>query len=403
MSALISVDEALEFIAQNRAPSEIEETPLGEALGAVLAEPVIARVSRPPAAVSAMDGYAMQLSDVTEPGASLKIIGEAPAGTVFDSSVGSGEAVRIFTGGELPEGCDHVVPQERTESTGEQVTILDASHVAKCVRAAGLDFCAGDRVLDAGCLIGPAEISVAASANYSVVKAFRRPRVALLANGDELRPPGSTLARGQIISSNSIALSALVSQWGGVPIDLGIASDSVEAIKACVARAVEADIIVPIGGASVGDHDHMRRAFSELGFQPVFEKIAVKPGKPTWFSSKADQRVLGLPGNPASALVCAQLFLRPLVAIGADQRASVAKLATRIEANGPRETYLRAIAELDESGALIVRPLPNQDSSLLSPFLRANCLIRRPPHADMSDPGELVSIVLIGPLSGVAA
>lgn len=397
MSGLISVAAALDLIAANRPLRSVEDTPLADALGRRLAEDVIAKVSRPPAAVSAMDGYAMRLGDVSHPGAVLTIIGEAPAGTPFDTAVGPGEAVRIFTGGEMPPGADHVVPQERAERSGSEVTILDAASEPECVRRAGIDFAEGACVLPAGIRIGPAEISVAASANHAVLKTVRRPRIALLANGDELRPPGSTLARGQIISSNTIALAALVMEWGGHPIDLGIATDSIEAIQAHIEAAAEADIIVPIGGASVGDHDHMRAAFAGLGFQPVFEKIAVKPGKPTWFSKRGDQCVLGLPGNPASALVCAQLFLRPLMSMSAETVS--ARLGMDLSANGPRETYLRATARLDEAGQLIAEPLPSQDSSLLSPFLQANCLLRRTPDAPAATRGDIADVVLIGPVT----
>ena len=397
MSGMISVDEALGNIIAGRPPRRMERVPLANALGATLAEPVSAKLSRPPTAVSAMDGYAVRLKDVREPGATLKVTGEAPAGTPYAGSVGSGQAVRIFTGGEVPRGADHVIMQEETERQGEVVTCVKGYDASAFVREEGLDFKTGEVLLAANTRVGAAELAVAAAANHDHLAIWKRPRVALLANGDELKQPGSTLSAGQIVNSNPAGLSALITQWGGVPVDLGIAADTIEDIIAHIAREDDADIIVPVGGASVGDHDHMRAAFSAAGFALVFEKIAVKPGKPTWMATKKDQRVLGLPGNPASALVCAHLFLRTLIEFGSGLQTIRATSAAPISANGPRESFLRASCVWSTSGQLEVTPHDNQDSSLLTPFLTANCLIRRTPNAVALQSGNPLDIMLLSP------
>lgn len=398
MSELISVEDALALIAGNRVPTASETIALGDALGRTLAEPLVANVTLPPAAVSAMDGYAVRLGDVGEAGAALIVIGEAPAGTPFDTPVQRGEAVRIFTGGQLPPETDHVIPQERATRTGNEVTFENGYTAPAHVRPAGLDLKKGETILTPGTRIGPAQLAIIAAANHDKLTVLKRPKIALLANGDELRPPGSDLERGQIISSNPAALSALIRQWGGEPIDLGIAPDNLAIIKSFITRADEADIIVPVGGASVGDHDYMRTAFAELGYKTLFEKIAVKPGKPTWFASKDRQRVLGLPGNPASALVCAHLFLHALINPAQGHPLRVANLSEALPANGPRASYLRARVAISPNGMLTATAATKQDSSLLTPFLAANALIRRDAHAPTCAPGTLVEILLIAPI-----
>jgi len=389
---LISVDDALALLFANRVMMPVDTVALSEAQGARLAAPVFATVDRPPANMSAMDGYAVRLVDVAKAGARLTVIGEAPAGQTFEERLEAGQAVRILTGAEVPEGADHILIQENATRDGEGVTVVEPSTAAAHIRPAGLDFKRGDRIIEAGTVIGPAELAAIASANVDMVSVYRRPRVALLANGDELRPPGSPLARGQIVNSNPPGLLASIEAWGGIGIDLGIAADSPEDIRAHIDKAGEADIIVPIGGASVGDHDYMRSSFAAAGFESVFEKIAVKPGKPTWFSARGDTRVLGLPGNPASAFVCAQLFLRPLIT-GEAHETVRAVMAEDLPANGRRETFLRARAEISDSGHLSVRTFPDQDSSLISPFLQANVLIRRVAGADACQSGGTVEVV----------
>lgn len=393
MTGLIPVEEAISRLIAERPPRVPIRLPLAEALGTVLAEDIRAGISRPPASVSAMDGYAVKFTDVAAGGAQLVVIGEAPAGTPFSGGVNSGEAVRIFTGGEMPGGTDHVVIQEDTAREGDTVICHEAYSQPQSVRAEGIDFKRGDTILSAGQRVGPAEIAMAAAANQAELNVWRRPIVALLANGDELRPPGSTLKRGEIVSSNAAGLAALIRAWGGEPVDLGIAADSIASIQDHIAKASAANIIVPVGGASVGDHDHMRAAIAEAGYEQIFQKIAVKPGKPTWFSQKGDQKVLGLPGNPASAFVCAHLFLKPLMSASDGPEIAHAQLRGTLKANGPRETYMRAHATPDAGGILKIAPMPDQDSSLMSPFLSANALIKRRAHASACAAGDVTEFV----------
>lgn len=393
MSGLISVSDALDALAQNALPMRAETIAIEKAHGRQLAEAVMARVSRPPTDMSAMDGYAVRLEDVSTAGARLSVIGEAPAGAPFEQTLGKGEAVRIFTGGEIPAGADHIVIQEDTSRSGDEITCHEAYDAPQFIRKTGRDFNEGDTLLEAGAILGAGELGLLAAGNIAEVNVRRRPRVGILANGNELKPPGSELKRGEIVNSNPVALAELVRSWGAEPVDLGIAEDSLDAISERIGSAGDIEIFLPVGGASVGDHDLMRPAFAAAGFEPVFEKIAVRPGKPTWFSTRVDTRVLGLPGNPASALVCAQLFLKPLIT---GQRHSLIKasLACDLEANGPREHYMRAFAAFTDDGRLSVDPAPDQDSSLIKPFVTSAALLRRLPNAPEKKRGELEDIIL---------
>ncbi|MCZ4296513.1 gephyrin-like molybdotransferase Glp [Henriciella marina] len=393
MSGLISVADALDALAQNALPTRAETVAIEKAHGRQLAEAITARVSRPPADMSAMDGYAVRLEDVREAGARLSVIGEAPAGAPFEQTVGKGEAVRIFTGGEIPGGADHIVIQENTSRSGDEITCTESYDAPQFIRKAGRDFHEGDTLLEAGSILGAGELGLLAAGNIAEVNVRRRPRVGILANGNELMPPGSELKRGEIVNSNPVALAELVRSWGAEPVDLGIAEDTLDAISRRIESAEDIDIFLPVGGASVGDHDLMRPAFAAAGFEPVFEKIAVRPGKPTWFSTRGETRVLGLPGNPASALVCAQLFLKPLIT---GQRHSFIKasLACDLEENGPREHFMRAFAAFTDDGRLTVDPAPDQDSSLIKPFVTSAALLRRLPNAPEKKRGELEDIIL---------
>ncbi len=396
MSGLIDVADALTLLISKAGDLGTVTVPLEQAYGAILAADLKAKVSRPPTAVSAMDGYAVRLADVTRSGVRLKVVANAPAGHPTGTPIQAGEAARIFTGAPLPTGTDHIVIQENTTRESDEIVICNTAYTtAQNVRAAGIDFSAGETVIAAGTRIGAAELATAAAANHAELTIRRRPRVGILANGDELRPPGSTLKYGEIINSNPIGLSALITEWGGDPVNLGTAPDDLEAIGKHIADAEDIDIFVPVGGASVGDHDYMRRAFAEAGFTPIFEKIAVKPGKPTWFSENGNRRVLGLPGNPASAFVCAHIFLRALLLRDQELIFKTAHLAAPLQNNGRRETFQRAHAHISASGQLKVQAASNQDSSLLSPFLTANALIRRLPDAPAAAAGSPVEILPI--------
>jgi len=397
MTGLISVDEALKRLLQNRLPDQSETVSLEASLGRRLAAPLMAHVDKPPAPMSAMDGYAVRLADVRQPNTVLTVIGEAAAGRPFKGAVAAGTAVRIFTGAIVPSGADHIIIQENTSRDGDVVTSLEGYDDARHVRHAGIDFKSDDVLVEPGTLLNSLHLAVAAAGNNATAKVQKRLRVGLLSNGDELRPPGSELAEGEIVNSNPFGLIGMIEHWGGECITLGTAGDSIEAIQAHI-DAANVDIIVPIGGASVGDHDHMQAAFSDRGFESVFQKIAVRPGKPTWFSRKDNCLALGLPGNPASAFVCAHLFLAPL--LGHDWRTHLipARLQSSLSANGPREHFMRARIEIDQSGALVIEPAPSQDSSLLRTFVKYNALIQRAPTDPERAAGDTVQAL---PLSRI--
>ena len=395
---MISRIEALQHIAAMPPIDEVESIPLQAGIGRTLAEPVVARHTHPPENMSAMDGYATRIEDCTL-GNSLAVIGEAAAGHPFGGTIGAGACVRVFTGSVIPDGADHVIIQEDVERTGDKITIRHPQGPSRHIRAAGVDFQSGDVLIPEGQRLSARQLSICAAANLADLQAYRPPRVALLANGDELRPPGSELGPGQIIASNEYSLTALIEAWGGSVINLGIAPDDPAEIRSRIESADQADVFVPVGGASVGDHDHMKTVFADLGFEPVFSKVAVRPGKPTWMSRGANQLVLGLPGNPASALVCAHLFLKPLLARllgGAELETRIpAALQAPLRANGARESFLRGRIDFSESGARVVTPAGNQDSSLLSPFVTANVLIHRAVNAPACALGDVVDCILL--------
>lgn len=403
---MISVSDARAHLIANAPITSTETVALDDALSHVLAEDVTAQFTQPPFAASAMDGYAIRKEDAVV-GKTLTVTGMAPAGRPFVGCVKFGDAIRIFTGSVMPDLADHVVIQEDVEVNDnadtalKTITITQPQSPPSHIRAAGIDFNAGDTLFTAGTRLGPIHLSVLASANIAALPVRRRPRVCVFANGDELRTVGSTVEPGQILASTGYALTALIKSWGADANYLGIIPDDKKALQDAIKRTEDADIIVPLGGASVGDFDLVRDAFKTAGFDPLFEKIAVKPGKPTWSSIKDSTITLGLPGNPASGLVCAHLFLKPLIeaSLGLEcpnTPASVpAKLTAPLGSNGSRASYNRAFATHDEAGHLCVTPFPRQDSSLLTPFARANALVESPPHAPARQAGEITNIVLL--------
>jgi len=397
MSGLISVEQAVGLLRAHHLPIASEQVALEEALGRRLTAPIIANTARPPASMSAMDGYAVRLDDVRKPGTRLKLIGDAPAGHPFKGQVRSGTAVRIFTGSVVPDGADHIVIQENAERDGDEVIILQAYDKPRHIRAAGIDFKLDDILVEIGTTLAPAHLAAAAASNNAAVQVEKRLRVGMLSNGDELRPPGSDLQPGEIISSNPYGLAGLIERWGGIAVNLGTAADTMESIQAHI-LAADVDILLPIGGASVGDHDHMHAAFAQSGFEAVFQKVAVRPGKPVWFSKSDERLALGLPGNPASAIVCAHLFLAPL--LGHDWRTEMvtASLLRDVEANGPREHFMRARINISDQGELEIDPAPSQDSSLLRTFMTCNALIRRLPNDSAQSAGQGIRALPIAPL-----
>jgi len=396
--SLLPVDEALERVVAGLKPTEAERVPIGEAHGRVLAEDVAARITQPPFDSSSMDGYAARSSDLGKLPKELRVIGEAGAGHAFDGNVGDGEAARIFTGAPLPKGADTVVIQENTERAEDVVKVLEGGAKGDFIRPNGMDFTEKQTLLKAGRRLSSRDVALAASMNHGDLSVRCRPVVAILSTGDELVPPGEIPRADQIISSNGFGLAAIVEQAGGEAELLGIAKDTVESLTAHVDQASGADILATIGGASVGEHDLVQNALEAHGMSLDFWKIAMRPGKPLMFGEMAGQRVLGVPGNAVSALLCARIFLVPMIhrMLGlAQAEAGLQRgvLSTGIEANGPRQHYMRATGSQGRDGVLMVAPVKDQDSSLISLLAHADCLIVRPPHAPAAKSGTAVDVL----------
>lgn len=409
---LLPVDEALGRVLAAFAPVGCETASLRQALGRVVAEPVAARTTNPPFSASAMDGYAARAADLA--GARpvrLEVVGESGAGHPFVGRVGPGQCVRIFTGAPLPDGADCVVMQENTErengAAEVRVVTDDPVHEGRFVRPAGRDFTEGDVLLAAGTWIGPQEVALLGAADVASLIVRRRPRVAIISNGDELEEPGEPRKPGQIPASNAIALKALIDTHGGDADDLGIARDSVESLQDVARRSLGYDLVVTIGGASVGDRDLVQTALAPMGLDVDFWRVAMRPGKPMIFGRLAETPMLGLPGNPVSSLVCGFLFVLPTIRamLGYEPAAPArvkARLATPVGGNGPRQAYLRATLEVDATGTLSATPLGEQDSAYLSPLAAADALIIRPPHAEPAEAGDPIEIHLLrGPGSRI--
>jgi len=393
--SLLPVDQAVERLLADVEPLEAESVPLAEAFGRVLASDLKATRDQPPFPASAMDGYAVRAAEA-KAGAELKVVGMSRAGERFRGSLGHGEAVRIFTGAPVPEGADAVLIQEDAERNGETILVKEPVTQGRNIRVAGLDFKTGDAKLLVGRVLDPHAISLAASMGYADLPVRRRPRVAVLANGDELVPPGATPGPDQIVSSNGIGLVALVTTIGGEALDLGIAADKREMIAAAVDRAEGADILVVTGGASVGEHDLVQESLKTRGMRMDFWRIAMRPGKPLMVGRLRAARVLGLPGNPVSTFVCAELFLRPLIRamLGLSTVPDIvtAKLSAPMPANDSREDYVRARLAQDGDG-LVATPFPLQDSSMLSTLAAADGLIIRTARAPAAPAGESIRVL----------
>jgi molybdopterin molybdotransferase len=395
---MIPVAEARTRILSSLTPLPAETIALSSALDRVLAHDVSARLTHPPADLSAMDGWAIRAADSIGAPVTLRRIGESPAGRPFPGQVAAGEAVRIFTGGVVPAGADTVVMQENADDLGEQVRIREPAPLGRSIRRAGQDFQRDQVILTAGTRLTVPRIGLLAAANIPWLSVHRRPRIAILATGDEIVRPGEPVPDGGIVSSNSLALAALVRQAGGEPIDLGIAGDSPDSLRQALAAAAGADLLLTVGGASVGEHDLVRSTLADSGMQLDFWKIAMRPGKPLLFGRLGEMPVLGLPGNPVSALVCALLFLRPALArlqgltdLGEPQE--TAFLAQPLPANDRRQDYLRATLCCDDDGRLLATAFAHQDSSMLSVLAASDCLIVRPPSAPAAAAGDPVRIL----------
>ena len=388
---MISVSDALSHLFDLVTATEVEAVPLRQAAGRVLARDVVATRTQPPFAAPSMDGYALRQTEV-EPDAMFKVIGEAAAGHRFDGVVKAGQAVRIFTGAPVPEGADFVVIQEDTTRRGDLIMLGHDIGPKTNIRPAGGDFHAGD-TLDAPRLLRPADIALLASMNVATVPVYAKPRVAIIATGDELVQPGEVPNPDQIIASNTYGLAALLEQHGAQCRMIPIARDTVPSLTQAFTMAQDADLIITIGGASVGDHDLVAPVAAPMGMEQSFYKVAMRPGKPLMAGRLRDVPMIGLPGNPVSAMVCGTVFvvpvLRKMLGLPAAPAARVdLPLGVDLPANGPREHYMRAMVR---DGAVL--PEDNQDSSLLGILSRADVLMVRPPHDEARTAGEIIGCI----------
>jgi molybdopterin molybdotransferase len=399
---MLPVDEARSRILNALRPVGAETVALSEGWGRVLAAPLRARLTQPPADVSAMDGYAVRAADAAE-GRTLSVIGAAPAGHPFAGSVGPGEAVRIFTGALVPSGADSILLQEDAGAAGGTVMVKETVRPGRWIRRAGLDFRDGEELLPAGHRLTVRDIGLAAAANHPWLRVHRAPRIGILATGDEISLPGEPLASGGIVSSNAHALAALVRSAGGIPLVMPIAGDNATAIAEAGRAARGCDLLVTTGGASVGEHDLVQQALGPEGFALDFWKIAMRPGKPLIWGRLGETPLLGLPGNPVSSLVCGIVFLWPaIVALGGRPGLLPplrhASLGSPLGENDGRADFLRATLSTDAAGGWVATAFPAQDSSMLKTMTRADALLLREPHAPALAAGAAVRVMILAEL-----
>lgn len=390
---MISVEEALDRLLALAAPLPVEQVPLAQAAGRVLAETLTARRDQPPFAASAMDGYAIKRVEA-DLHAQFKVVGEAAAGHRFSGRVGAGQAVRIFTGAPVPDGADFVIIQEDVTRQGDLIAIANTPGDSTNIRPAGADFTEG-APLPAPRRLTPRDVALLAAMNHAMVPVTRRPDVAILATGDELVLPGEDPGPNQIVASNSYGLKAMLEEMGCIARLLPIARDTEGSIATALQLAEGADLILTIGGASVGDHDLVAGVTASLGMDVAFHKVAMRPGKPLMAGRLGGAAMIGLPGNPVSAMVCGQVFVAPVVrrmlGLGDVQPPpTLARLGAPLDANGPRAHYMRAVLA---DG--IVTPFKAQDSSLLSVLSQANALIVRPPGDPARTTGDKVACLAL--------
>jgi molybdopterin molybdotransferase len=397
---MISVEDARARILAGLGPTAVEWVALSDAFGRVLAADIAARTAVPPHDVSQMDGYAVRAADVADPPATLRVIGAAPAGHPFAGQVGAGQAVRLFTGSVIPNGADAVMAQEDASRDGDLVTFTETARPGKFVRKQGQDFSPGDVLVRAPRRLNPRDIGLIAAANHPWVPVRRRPRVAILATGDEIALPGDPIPPGGLVSSNSHGLSALVRQAGGEPLHLGIAPDDPAALMRAADSAAGADLLVTTGGASVGEHDLVRSALGERGLALDFWSVAMRPGKPLMWGRLGPLPLLGLPGNPVSALVCGMIFLASAIAVlsglpAAPPATIRVRVAIDLAANDRRADHLRATLAPGEDGIPLATPFPVQDSGMLARLAWADCLVLRAPHAGPLPAGGLAEAIVL--------
>lgn len=395
MTTLLPVADALRRVLAHAVPLASERVPLAEAHGRVLAEDLRALRTQPPADVSAMDGYAVRAEDLKHAPTDLKVIGEVAAGRPFSGQVRGGQAVRIFTGGELPAGADTIVVQENTRREGDNVIVATVPQQGRHIRRTGIDFADGETLLMRGRVLTGRDLGLAAAMNHPLIPVHRKPRVALLATGDELVPPGRVPGPGQIVCSNVYAVAALARQEGAEVSDLGIVRDTIADTVAAIqgARMRRADVLVTMGGASVGEYDFVHKALTAEGMDMSFWKIAMRPGRPLMHGRLGAMQVLGLPGNPVSAFVCAFLFLVPLLRTLTGRTDAAlptenALLGSDLPENDERADFVRARLSRSPRGALVATPFPLQDSSITRVLADADCLLLREPHAPKAVAGS---------------
>ncbi len=391
----LSVADALARVLAPARSLPREMVPLNAARGRTLASDLAALRTQPPTDVSAMDGYAIRAADLEDLSKPLRLVGESAAGRGHGAVMAAGETVRIFTGARVPAGADTVLIQEMARAEGALIHAQEQPARGRNIRRAGLDFAEGDVLLKAGTRLGAAELALAAAMNHARLPVARKPLVAIIATGDELVLPGGDIGPDRIVASNAYAIAAFVEGAGGTAIDLGIAADTLEALEAAIlkARDAKADVLVTLGGASVGDHDLVKPALAKQGMTLDFWRIAMRPGKPLIHGRLGAMSILGLPGNPVSSIVCGVLFLIPLVralsgdrAAGAD-RSEPAVLGGALPANDQRQDYLRATLAMRGDGIPIAHPSKMQDSSMLRVLADAECLLIRGPNATADGPG----------------
>ena len=395
---MISVANARKNILSDQEIMPSELISLNEALGRVLAEDISARRPQPPLSVSAMDGYAVIAKDVKNAPVTLEVIDTIAAGKTPSKKIKTGEAIRIFTGAPMPLGSDAVVIQENTEKSGSKIIVKENVTSGKYIRPEGLDFKQGNTLLTAGKVLSARDVGLIAAMNVSWLKVMRRPTVAIIATGDEIVLPGDNQKSSDIVSSNTFALAGLIEASGGIPLTLGIAKDEIESIRKISEGAKGADILVTTGGASVGEHDLVQSALTEIGLKIKFWKIAMRPGKPLIYGHLNNIPMLGFPGNPVSSMVCAVLFLKPVLASMLGLREVEPKLENGLlgkdlDENDHREEYLRATISIDDGGNKVVTPFPVQDSSMFSRLAMSDCLIVRAPYAEKACINDTVSYI----------